>query len=184
MTVLLVQSPQSYIGLAADAKPTAGVVAGAYFWELDTGKTSRYDGAAWQFSAPIGGSGGTLAAGSAIIGKVGIDQTTPGTTNAVSVTQQPVYLAPVSGELIGVTAATQLPNVPCRMVRFKASYNNTARVYLGIAGVTKAAGSTSTTAGLQLNAGDDTGWIPVDNLSRFYRIADDVNSHLTYLACN
>ncbi len=52
---------------------------------------------------PIPGGGGgtvTLGAGSAIAGKVGIDQTTPGTTNGVAV------LSTVNTPLIGVDGAT------------------------------------------------------------------------------
>lgn len=87
-----------------------------------------------------------------------------------------------SGELAGNTGATQLPDITSKMVRFKASAANTGKVYLGGAGVTKAAGTTTTTAGLQLSAGEDTGWIPIDNLNRFYRICDNATDNLTYLA--
>lgn len=43
-----------------------------------------------------GVSGGTIAAGTAVIGKVGIDQTTPGTTNGVAI-------APSSAAGVGIT---------------------------------------------------------------------------------
>jgi hypothetical protein len=36
-----------YVGVAADAKPTAGVPAGSTFIERDTGHTFIYDGTAW-----------------------------------------------------------------------------------------------------------------------------------------
>lgn len=49
---------------------------------IDTGAVYVYDGITTWYLLP---TGGTLAAGSAIIGKVGIDQTTPGTTDSVSV---------------------------------------------------------------------------------------------------
>ena len=86
------------------------------------------------------------------------------------------------GELQGSATALQLPDVPCRLVRFKAAYDNAGRVYLGGSGVTKADGTTDVTSGLQLNAGDDTGWIPVLNLNQFYRICDNAGDDLTYLA--
>jgi hypothetical protein len=55
MTVILTSSvPQSYVGLAADTKPTAPR-AGALFYETDTGLSSIYDGAAWQRQATSGG---------------------------------------------------------------------------------------------------------------------------------
>lgn len=46
-----------------------------------------------------GGSGiaGAIPAGSSIIGKVGVDQTTPGTTNGVAI-------APTSGTAAGITS--------------------------------------------------------------------------------
>jgi hypothetical protein len=92
------------------------------------------------------------------------------------------YTAPASGELQGSATVLQLPNVACKLVRFKASYDNVGRVYLGVSGATVANGTTDTTTGLQLSAGDDTGWIPVDNLNRFYRICDNAGDDLTYLA--
>lgn len=51
------------------------VAANALFWKV----TDNSDGTCTPFVSA------TLAAGTAILGKVGIDQTTPGTTNAVSV---------------------------------------------------------------------------------------------------
>lgn len=89
---------------------------------------------------------------------------------------------PQSGELAGSVAAVQMPDVPCRMVRFKAHSDNAGNVYIGGAGVTVANGATDTTTGLQLDAGDDTGWIATDNLNRFYRISDNAGDDLTYLA--
>lgn len=86
-----------------------------------------------------------------------------------------------SGELDGETAATQLPNIPCTLVRFKALANNAGNIYLGSAGVTAADGTTDTTTGLQLAAGDDTGWIPLTNLNLLYRICDNAGDDLTYL---
>ena len=86
------------------------------------------------------------------------------------------------GELAGATSATQLPSVPCRLAKLKAAAANAGKVYLGGAGVTKVDGTTDTTTGLQLAAGEETGWIPIDNLNRFYRICDNAGDALTYLA--
>lgn len=101
---------------------------------------------------------------------------------AVSVVEQQTYTSPKTGELAGSATAVQMPNVACKLVRFKASYDNAGRVYIGIAGVTVANGATDTTTGYQLSAGEETGWIPVDNLNRFYRICDNAGDDLTYLA--
>ncbi len=48
MTVVLETQGNRYIGLSTDAKPTIGVMPGRQFYETDTGKTSEFDGAAWQ----------------------------------------------------------------------------------------------------------------------------------------
>ncbi len=87
-----------------------------------------------------------------------------------------------SGEVAGSLTAAQLPNVSCRLVRFKARDDNAGSVYLGGSGVTAPDGSTDATTGLELNAGEDSGWIPVDNLNRFWRICDNAGDDLTYLA--
>lgn len=92
------------------------------------------------------------------------------------------FTAPATGELAGNTNATQMPNVACNLVMFKAEYNNVGRVYIGVSGVTKQDGSTDTTTGYELSAGESTPWIPVDNLNRFFRICDNAGDDLTYLA--
>lgn len=104
-------------------------------------------------------------------------------SGTVSITP-PAYTAPAVGELQGVTAATQLPTVTCKMVQIKAARANTGNVYIGITGVTKVDATTDTTTGLQLGPGDSTGWIPVDNLNRLYRICDNTTDAATYLAMN
>lgn len=86
------------------------------------------------------------------------------------------------GELQGSATALALPSVPCIMVRFKALISNAGNVYLGGAGVTKQDGTTDVTTGLELCPGDDTGWISIDNLNRFYRICDNAGDDLSYLA--
>ncbi len=87
-----------------------------------------------------------------------------------------------TGELAGSASAVQMPNVMCFMVRFKAESSNSGGVYIGAAGVTVADGSTDTTSGFALEPGDDTGWLPVDNLNRFWRICDNAGDDLTYMA--
>lgn len=59
--------------------------------------------------AAVGGINGAIAAGANVIGKVGIDQTTPGTTNAVysnQVSQYPVGATVYSASATGTTGAT------------------------------------------------------------------------------
>lgn len=87
-----------------------------------------------------------------------------------------------SGEIAGAISATQMPVVPCNLVRFKAPLSNAGNVYIGGSAVTKPDGATDITTGLELAPGDDTGWIPVSNVGNFYRICDNVDDDLVYLA--
>ncbi len=47
MAVTRITTPHHYVGLAADAKPTANVPAGSRFFERDTGLEFIWDGTAW-----------------------------------------------------------------------------------------------------------------------------------------
>lgn len=85
------------------------------------------------------------------------------------------------GELAGSATAAAMPAKVCRMVRFKAVMSNAGNVYVGLAGVTVVNGTTDTTSGLELVAGDDSGWLPCSDLSDFYRICDNAGDDLTYL---
>ncbi len=89
---------------------------------------------------------------------------------------------PLVGELSGETSITQMPDVPCRMVKFKAMADNAGNVYIGNDDVSKPNATTDTSTGLELAAGDDTGWVLIDNLNKFYRICDNTGDELTYLA--
>lgn len=94
----------------------------------------------------------------------------------------PLATTPITGELAGSVSALQLPSIIGTLVRFKAHADNGGKVYIGGAGVTKKAGTTTTTAGFQLSAGDDTGWIPMQkNMNTFYRICDNAGDGLTYM---
>ena len=70
-----------------------------------------------------------------------------------------------SGERQGSATAVQLPDIPCRAVAISALSSNAGSVWLGGSGVTVADGTTDTTSGLELEAGDMTQFIPVDNLN-------------------
>ena len=87
-----------------------------------------------------------------------------------------------SGERQGSATAVQLPDIPCRAVAITAKSDNAGSVWLGAAGVTAADGTTDTTSGLELEAGDMTQFIPVDNLNVFYIICDNAGDDITYLA--
>ena len=87
-----------------------------------------------------------------------------------------------TGELAGSTTAIQLPDIKCRMVWFKAQFDNSGNVYLGGSGVTKAGGDTDITTGYQLAKGESVGPLQVSNLNLFWRISDNAGDDLTYLA--
>lgn len=87
-----------------------------------------------------------------------------------------------TGELQGVTSATQLPTLTCKYVRLKARLTNTGNVYLGLVGVTAPDGTTDTTTGFSLTPGDDTYWIPITNMNLLYRICTGTGDALTYMA--
>jgi hypothetical protein len=96
----------------------------------------------------------------------------------------PQWVTIKTGELAGSATAAQLPSITAVKVIFRARQDNAGNVYLGGAGVTKPDGSTDVTTGLELDAGQDTEWIPVPNgnLNSFYRICDNAGDDLTYLA--
>ena len=64
---------------------------------------------------------------------------------------------------------------------FKAVKGNAGNVYIGIAGVTVVDGTTDTTSGFELGAGETTGWIPASNLNLFYRICDNAGDDVVYM---
>lgn len=91
------------------------------------------------------------------------------------------YTTLATGELQGSASALQMPSVACSLARFKARGDNAGNVYIGVSGVTKPDGTTDTTTGIELSAGEDSGWIPVDNINRFFRICDNAGDDLTYM---
>jgi hypothetical protein len=86
-----------------------------------------------------------------------------------------------SGELQGSATVLQMPDISCRAVAFSAVSDNAGSVYIGGAGVTAPDGTTDTTSGLELQAGDMTQFIPVPNLNVFYRICANAGDDLTYM---
>lgn len=91
------------------------------------------------------------------------------------------YTTPDTGEFAPGTSSTVFPTVACSWARLKARAANIGKVYFGPTGVTKADGTTDTTTGFELSAGEDTGWMPVDNLNRFFGIGDNATDSVTYL---
>src|SRR3972149_4345655 len=81
-----------------------------------------------------------------------------------------------TGEVALTSVATQLPDISCLLVKFKAKSANGTNIYLG-------GGSTATipdlatdaTTGLELAASADTDFIPVTNLNKFFRLVSGGN---------
>ena len=96
---------------------------------------------------------------------------------------QPTGLATVAtGERAGSVAAVQLATVTAKYVRFKARMGNPGVIWIGNSNaVTVGAGTTTTTCGFPLWAGEDTGWLPASNLNKFWIICANATDHLTYM---
>ena len=67
------------------------------------------------------------------------------------------------------------------MVKIKARSDNSGSVFLGGSTVTVPDNVTDITTGLELDAGDETGWMPVDNLNKFWAVCNNNGDDLTYL---
>lgn len=78
------------------------------------------------------------------------------------------------GYLPVAVTATQGPNIPCEMVFLQADPDNTGQVWIGGSDVTGI-------NGVQLEAGDMTGWIPIQNLNLVYTIGSDATQAVRYL---
>jgi len=96
--------------------------------------------------------------------------------------QNIVYGNVYTGERAGSVTAVQLPDRTCRMVMFIAAKSNAGNVYIGGSGVTKAAGTTTATAGYELQAGGQTPWIPIRNVNLIYMICDNAGDDLLWMA--
>ena len=93
------------------------------------------------------------------------------------------YSSFVSGELAGSATAAQMPDVPCSKVWFKAKSGNPTFAYIGGAStVTVPDASTDITTGWELDAAEEIGPIPCDNLNRFWYICDSADDELIYFA--
>jgi hypothetical protein len=73
-----------------------------------------------------------------------------------------------------VNSAKQCPAIPCEMCNFTAGPSNTGVIYVGGANV-------SSVQGIPLQAGESTGWIPIENLNLVYiarSVAADVVNYM------
>ena len=86
----------------------------------------------------------------------------------------------VTGERAGSAAAVQLPDVAAKIVKIKAQASNAGNVYVGVAGVTKPDGTTDTTSGWELDAGQEIE-LKISNLNMLYIICDNAGDDIVYL---
>lgn len=88
------------------------------------------------------------------------------------------------GECSGSVTAKKLYSTKkfALWVKIKAGIANPSNAYVGKVGVTKMAGTNLTTAGMPLDSGQETDWLPVPNhdLSKVYIICDSANDHVSY----
>ena len=76
------------------------------------------------------------------------------------------------GLITGSASATQFPDKSCRMIRFKAGEGNSGVFVLG---------GNANQQLFPLGAGDDTGWIPANNMNEYYyRTASGSMDQLAY----
>ena len=167
-----------YVGAAADIKP-ASCNTGSRCYEHDTNKwyITYNAGTNWVEMQDLNAL--ILGAGSALIGKVGIDQTTPGTTNRVDVgAALPAgtnAIGKVGHDATGIghgvmtvtTAGTDLvlaASTACKMVIIQAQTDNTTGIAVGASGVDA---TIATGTGVFLYPGESV-TLMVDNLADVY----------------
>jgi hypothetical protein len=82
----------------------------------------------------------------------------------------------------GVSSATAFASQKCSFVNFVADEGNTGLVAIGnSASVTLPANSTTTTAGFQLTAKGQTGFLPCRNLDNFFYICSSTVDFVNYI---
>ncbi len=87
-----------------------------------------------------------------------------------------------TGEIQGRVTPGNFPSIPGELIKIKAMPDNAGNVYIGWNNsVTKADGTTDTTTGYVLNAGDETPYLPIANLNLLYYICDNAGDDMTYI---
>lgn len=89
-----------------------------------------------------------------------------------------------TGEAQGSATALAFASVRGKWAKFKALSDNAGNVYIGLTNsVTKADGTTDTTSGWELDAGQETDWLPIPggDLAGFYRICTNAGDDCVYM---
>lgn len=98
-----------------------------------------------------------------------------------AVTLDKTYKFIATGLVKTTAAAVQMATIDCRMAQIKSAAGNTQTHYIGGPGVTAPSGTADTTTGWPLAAGEETGWIPVENLNQLYIIGGTAGESLYYM---
>ena len=86
------------------------------------------------------------------------------------------------GERSGSATAIALPNVPGRFATIRAKFDNAGNVWVGrSSAVTVGDGTTDTTSGYPLDAGEAITLPIKDNLNEIYIICDNASDDVHYL---
>lgn len=91
-----------------------------------------------------------------------------------------------NGTLKGIAAATQMPSVAAKMVKFKTLPGNAGNFYFGPASgltVPTLGAANNTTGGFPMSPDSDSGWIILKsgNLNQLYFMSDNTNDVMSYL---
>lgn len=78
---------------------------------------------------------------------------------------------PSTGKRSGSVTGGQMPAQPCRYVCFKAEADNAGKVYVG----------PKETLIWPLGPGEESGWLPCEDLSEFHYRTTDAGDSFTYL---
>lgn len=82
-----------------------------------------------------------------------------------------------SGEIAGVEVKTQMPYRAMGMVNIKAKHDNAGLIWIGGPDLTVPNEGTDENAGFALAGGEETGWMPADNLNQiWYQCQNDSDS--------
>jgi len=86
-----------------------------------------------------------------------------------------------TGLVAGSATAKQMQDRPGSLVMFKALSTNAGNLYIGTSLSVAVPGTTdSDAAGWELDAGQELGWLPCNNLSNFFIIGDNAGDDLMF----
>lgn len=97
------------------------------------------------------------------------------------IVQENVNTLAANGVFVPGASAAQLPSQTGHLFYITACKANTGTIYLGSSTVTSTTNATNTTTGLELQAGQQVGPLPLTNLNQLYAKATVATDAITYL---